>query len=39
VIFAPTTGGARKMAEDVKIPFLGSIPLDPRIGIVLSVYL
>ncbi|KAI8914802.1 P-loop containing nucleoside triphosphate hydrolase protein [Powellomyces hirtus] len=32
VIFAPNTGGARKMAEDMKIPFLGSIPLDPRIG-------
>ncbi|CAI2176183.1 15312_t:CDS:2 [Funneliformis geosporum] len=32
VIFSPTTGGAKKMAEDVKIPFLGSIPLDPRIG-------
>ncbi|KAJ3007924.1 cytosolic Fe-S cluster assembly factor nbp35 [Thoreauomyces humboldtii] len=32
VIFAPTTGGARKMAEDTGIPFLGSIPLDPRIG-------
>ncbi|CAG8604347.1 9085_t:CDS:2 [Paraglomus occultum] len=32
VIFAATTGGARKMAEDLGIPFLGSIPLDPRIG-------
>ncbi|KAJ1557712.1 Cytosolic Fe-S cluster assembly factor nubp1, partial [Nowakowskiella sp. JEL0078] len=30
-IFAPTTGGARKMAEDAKVPFLGSIPIDPRI--------
>uniref|UniRef100_A0A1D1YN13 Cytosolic Fe-S cluster assembly factor NBP35 n=1 Tax=Anthurium amnicola TaxID=1678845 RepID=A0A1D1YN13_9ARAE len=32
VIFAPTTGGGKKMAEDEKVPFLGSIPLDPRIG-------
>ncbi|CAJ0769372.1 4550_t:CDS:2 [Entrophospora sp. SA101] len=32
VIFAATTGGAKKMAEDNEIPFLGSIPLDPRIG-------
>ncbi|GJJ73757.1 ATP-binding protein involved in chromosome partitioning [Entomortierella parvispora] len=32
VIFAPTTGGARKMCEDTKTRFLGSIPLDPRIG-------
>ena len=32
MIFAATTGGGRKMAEDLGIPFLGSIPLDPRIG-------
>lgn len=32
VIFAPTTGGAKKMAEDTNVRFLGSIPLDPRIG-------
>lgn len=32
VIFAPTTGGARKMAQDTNVRFLGSIPLDPRIG-------
>ncbi|KAJ3184540.1 cytosolic Fe-S cluster assembly factor nbp35 [Geranomyces variabilis] len=31
-IFAPTTGGAVKMCEDVGVPFLGSIPIDPRIG-------
>ncbi|KAJ3187106.1 Cytosolic Fe-S cluster assembly factor nubp1 [Gaertneriomyces sp. JEL0708] len=31
-IFAPNTGGAKKMAEDMKVPFLGAIPLDPRIG-------
>ncbi|CAG8600449.1 1955_t:CDS:2, partial [Cetraspora pellucida] len=32
IIFAPTTGGAKKMAEDLKVKYLGSIPLDPRIG-------
>lgn len=32
LIFAPTTGGGKKMAEDENVPFLGSIPLDPRIG-------
>ncbi|KAF8962812.1 cytosolic Fe-S cluster assembly factor nbp35 [Entomortierella lignicola] len=32
VIFAPTTGGAKKMAADTNVRFLGSIPLDPRIG-------
>ncbi|KAF9174281.1 cytosolic Fe-S cluster assembly factor nbp35 [Entomortierella chlamydospora] len=32
VIFAPTTGGAKKMAADMNVRFLGSIPLDPRIG-------
>lgn len=31
-IFPPTTGGASKMCEDLKIPFLGKLPLDPRIG-------
>ncbi|KAF0467595.1 cytosolic Fe-S cluster assembly factor nubp1-B-like protein [Gigaspora margarita] len=32
IIFAPTTGGAKKMAEDLNVKYLGSIPLDPRIG-------
>ncbi|KAJ3091710.1 Cytosolic Fe-S cluster assembly factor nubp1 [Quaeritorhiza haematococci] len=32
LIFPPTTGGGSKMAEDLGVPFLGSIPLDPRIG-------
>eukprot|EP01130_Rhizamoeba_saxonica_P006059 TRINITY_DN2400_c0_g1_i3.p1 TRINITY_DN2400_c0_g1~~TRINITY_DN2400_c0_g1_i3.p1 ORF type:complete len:210 (-),score=58.77 TRINITY_DN2400_c0_g1_i3:75-704(-) len=32
VIFPPTTGGAVKMCEDMDIPFLGSLPLDPRIA-------
>ena len=31
-IFRPTTGGARKLAADEGIPFLGAVPLDPRIG-------
>ncbi|XP_077979990.1 cytosolic Fe-S cluster assembly factor nubp1-A-like [Glandiceps talaboti] len=31
-IFPPTTGGAEKMAKDMDIPFLGKLPLDPRIG-------
>ncbi|KAK9455675.1 P-loop containing nucleoside triphosphate hydrolase protein [Dipodascopsis uninucleata] len=32
-IFAPTTGGGRALAKEMNIPFLGSVPLDPRIGI------
>ncbi|KAJ1909970.1 cytosolic Fe-S cluster assembly factor nbp35, partial [Tieghemiomyces parasiticus] len=31
LIFAPTTGGGRRLAEETQVPFLGSIPLDPRI--------
>ncbi|KAJ3129069.1 Cytosolic Fe-S cluster assembly factor nubp1 [Nowakowskiella sp. JEL0407] len=31
-IFAPSTGGAKKMADDMGVSFLGSIPIDPRIG-------
>jgi Mrp family chromosome partitioning ATPase len=31
-IFRPTTGGARKLCEEENITFLGSVPLDPRIG-------
>ncbi|MCJ1367514.1 cytosolic Fe-S cluster assembly factor nbp35 [Acarospora aff. strigata] len=31
-IFKATTGGARKLAQDTGIPFLGAVPLDPRIG-------
>ncbi|ORY51923.1 P-loop containing nucleoside triphosphate hydrolase protein [Rhizoclosmatium globosum] len=33
VIFPATSGGARGLAIEQNIPFLGSIPLDPRIGI------
>ncbi|KAH0429361.1 hypothetical protein CKAH01_14496 [Colletotrichum kahawae] len=32
-IFRATTGGGRALAEEMGIPFLGSVPLDPRIGI------
>lgn len=31
-IFLPTTGGARQLCQDLDIPLLASIPLDPRIG-------
>lgn len=31
-IFYPSTGGAKSLCEELKIPFLGSVPLDPRIG-------
>ncbi|KAJ2986550.1 cytosolic Fe-S cluster assembly factor nbp35 [Globomyces sp. JEL0801] len=32
LIFPPSSGGARQMAIEMNIPFLGSIPLDPRIA-------
>ncbi|PKS07310.1 hypothetical protein jhhlp_005912 [Lomentospora prolificans] len=32
-IFRATTGGAKKLAEEQGIPYLGAVPLDPRIGI------
>uniref|UniRef100_A0A673V7T8 Cytosolic Fe-S cluster assembly factor NUBP1 n=1 Tax=Suricata suricatta TaxID=37032 RepID=A0A673V7T8_SURSU len=31
-IFPPTTGGAERMCQDLKIPLLGKVPLDPHIG-------
>ena len=31
-IFRPTTGGGRQLARDTGVPFLGAVPLDPRIG-------
>ena len=31
-IFKATTGGARMLAKETGIPFLGAVPLDPRIG-------
>lgn len=30
-IFRPSTGGARALAADMGVPFLGAVPLDPRI--------
>lgn len=30
-IFRPSTGGARGLAKDMGVPFLGAVPLDPRI--------
>ncbi|KAL8565501.1 hypothetical protein ACOMHN_049477 [Nucella lapillus] len=32
IIFPATTGGGEKMAADFSVPFLGRLPLDPRIG-------
>ncbi|PRT55150.1 Cytosolic Fe-S cluster assembly factor NBP35 [Wickerhamiella sorbophila] len=31
-IFIPTTGGGKQLAQELNVPFLGSVPLDPRIG-------
>ena len=31
-IFKATTGGARRLAKDTGISYLGAVPLDPRIG-------
>ncbi|KAF1990791.1 P-loop containing nucleoside triphosphate hydrolase protein [Aulographum hederae CBS 113979] len=31
-IFKPTTGGARRLCKEEGLKFLGSVPLDPRIG-------
>jgi len=31
-IFKPSTGGAERMCEEMKIPFLGRLPLDPAVG-------
>lgn len=31
-IFYPSSGGAEKMCRDLNIPFLGKIPLDPKIS-------
>lgn len=31
-IFKATTGGAEKMAHEMNVPFLGSIPIDPRLA-------
>ena len=31
-IFAPSTGGAKKMCDELNLTFLGAIPLDPMIA-------
>ena len=31
-IFRASTGGAERLAKDEGIPYLGAVPLDPRIG-------
>ena len=31
-IFYPSTGGAKALCEELDLRFLGSVPLDPRIG-------
>ncbi|ORY87757.1 cytosolic Fe-S cluster assembly factor NBP35 [Protomyces lactucae-debilis] len=31
-IFKATTGGGRALASELSIPFLGAVPLDPRLG-------
>lgn len=31
-IFRPSTGGGAALAREMDIPFLGAVPLDPRIG-------
>lgn len=31
-IFKPTTGGGRQLCKEMGVPFLGAVPLDPRIG-------
>lgn len=31
-IFHPSTGGAKALCEELDLRFLGSVPLDPRIG-------
>ncbi|KAH6634467.1 cytosolic Fe-S cluster assembly factor NBP35 [Chaetomium sp. MPI-SDFR-AT-0129] len=31
-IFKATTGGGRALAKEMGIPFLGAVPLDPRLG-------
>lgn len=32
-IFHATTGGGRALAKEMDVPFLGAVPLDPRIGV------
>jgi len=30
-IFVPTTGGAKKMCEDMGVPLIGQVPLEPKL--------
>lgn len=30
-IFPPVTGGARKMCEDMQVPLLAQVPLEPKL--------
>lgn len=32
LLFRPTTGGGRKMCEDLNVPFLGSLPVEPKVA-------
>lgn len=32
MIFAPSSGGAEQMAKEMNVPFLGAVPIDPRIA-------
>lgn len=31
-IFKPTTGGAKQMCAELNLPFLGAVPIDPRLA-------
>lgn len=31
-MFPASTGGAKKMAQELNVPYLGSLPLDPKLG-------
>jgi hypothetical protein len=31
-MFPASSGGAKKMAEELNVPYLGSLPLDPKLG-------
>jgi Mrp family chromosome partitioning ATPase len=32
-VFKPTRGGAERMAQEMGIPFLGRVPLDPALSL------
>ncbi|KAB8760603.1 hypothetical protein FH972_026595 [Carpinus fangiana] len=32
-VFRATTGGAKRLAEETGVPYLGAVPLDPRIAL------